>query len=121
MIMKSNLTNDEKLQCIEFKKIQEVAGKWRNEQTYSRDDTERIPTMFSIKIADVRVSIIREHVHYPDKWIMSCDAIAGSRHVVLKAKNPVDAAKEALSICHDTCLNRYNAFNAELYSKLKPS
>lgn len=46
---------------------------WKDKTSYSRDDRERIPSIWQLQLTrDIRISVVRKHIHNPDSWVMHC-------------------------------------------------
>ena len=67
--------------------------KWIDVSTFSKNDTERLPSVFSAKAGLYKVALHR-HIHYAkDDWLLSC--YGAFENKVLKSKDIGDAKSEA--------------------------
>jgi len=48
---------------------------WKDETTYSRDNKERIPSVWGIRFKGFRVAVVNKHRLAPNKWVMHCFAL----------------------------------------------
>lgn len=65
---------------------------WRDTTSYSKGDSERVPTTYSIVSGDLYITITCGHIYHRPDWVMHCHALHMDT-VPLKAKS-VDAAKD---------------------------
>lgn len=65
---------------------------WEDCTTYSKRDTERIPSAWELRTGWLRISVVNDHIHYPGAWIMHCPEV-GIRERFL-------GDKDKLSIVH---------------------
>lgn len=77
--------------------------KWTDITSYSRDDVERVPTWWSIKLGAFVLKVGNEHIHYRDNpvWFM----IFERGHEVLGVKDKF-TEEEAKAKALDTALYR---------------
>lgn len=110
--MREKLKPEIKESCFAFSKILSASGAtWKNVQSYSRNDTERVPTIFETEIGGYRISIIVGHIYYPNTWIMNCYEL-GFKEKQLKCVTAEDAAQLAIYHCKEKIQKLYDAFNA---------
>jgi hypothetical protein len=69
--------------------------KWTDTTSYSRGDTERVPTTWCIGENRIKISVTKGHIYYPDKWVMHCFTLKIDT-LPLKAETLEDAQSEAL-------------------------
>lgn len=47
---------------------------WKDQTSYSRDDRERTPSVWQLQLTrDIRITVVRKHIHNPDSWVMHCN------------------------------------------------
>ena len=68
---------------------------WTDGTSYSRDDKERIPTTWELRVGKLRIWITNGHVCYKGIWIMTCPDL-NLREIVLLAKTKEEAQREAI-------------------------
>lgn len=45
---------------------------WFDSTTYSRDDNQKIPNVWSYKTGQLTITVVKHHRNYPNKWILHC-------------------------------------------------
>ena len=80
---------------------------WKDTTSYSRGQ-ERIPTCWTAKIGNLRVSILIGHDYYPDEWVMYCHPFFDIYPLNVNTKEQAQAAALAL------VKNEIDAINADL-------
>jgi hypothetical protein len=45
---------------------------WKDETSYSRGDTERVPRAWAVKVGALKISVHRHIHHDPDVWLLTC-------------------------------------------------
>jgi hypothetical protein len=46
---------------------------WKDQTSYSRDDKERIPSSWVLKLTrDVHICVVRSHIYDRENWVMHC-------------------------------------------------
>jgi hypothetical protein len=100
--MKREIKPEIKNGCLAFAKHMLAAGvEWKDTTTYSRDDKDRIPTVFSCSIAELRINIVAGHIYYPDQWVFNCRNL-GFDEIELKGiTDAQEAAEAAVKKCRD--------------------
>lgn len=76
--------------------------KWRDTTTYSRDDKERNPTMYSIKYGHLDICITCGHIYHRGEWVLHCFSIGIDTQPIttfidkcrLTAYDPVEVVKQ---------------------------
>ena len=97
--------------CFAFANVLLAAGAtWKNATTYSRNDTERVPTVFETEICGCRISIIIGHIYYPNTWIMNCYEL-NIKEKVLQCVTAETAAQLAIFHCKDKVQKLHDAFS----------
>ena len=82
--------------------------KWEDISSYSRNDKERIPSVWQIDIGGLSLCVHR-HIHYPkDSWLFSCDLLFDKYE--LDSKNIDEAKDEAINLVKIKIEHIYNAF-----------
>lgn len=47
---------------------------WKDQTSYSRDDKERIPSVWVLRLTrDIRILVVRNHRYSPDSWVVHCN------------------------------------------------
>jgi hypothetical protein len=109
--MSKNITDEVKSSCFEFAQNPIVLGaKWKNEQTFSQSDTERVPTIWKTIIGGCRISIIYGHPYKPEGWVITCYQFQIEQKE-LNATSALGAAMEALEFCKLKVSTMYLAFS----------
>ncbi len=71
---------------------------WNDCTNYSRNDKERIPTVFEVKFpSGLRITILKGHIYYKDKWVMHCFNVSIDTHP-LNVETQKEAEIKALMI-----------------------
>jgi hypothetical protein len=69
---------------------------WKDCTSYSRNDKERKPTIFELKLpSGLRISIVNGHIYYKGQWIMHCFDIGIDTHP-LNVKTQEEAQEKAI-------------------------
>ena len=69
---------------------------WKDVTSYSRDDKERRPTIFELRLGEYfRVVICYSHIYYKNEWI--CSFYGAFEHAQLKMKKYEDLPKAKLA------------------------
>ncbi len=72
-----------------------VSYPWKDITSYSRNDTERIPSVFEATDGNLRICVLNSHRDYRPGWVMHCNALCIDT-MPLHAKTESGAKKEAL-------------------------
>jgi hypothetical protein len=100
--MREELKPEIKEGCLAFAKHMLAAGvAWKDDTTFSRDDKERIPTVFSCSIDGLRISIIAAHIYYPNQWIFNCRNLGYDEQLLKGITDAKEAAEAAVKKCRD--------------------
>lgn len=92
------ISEELKKQLLEFNK-NPVTGnvKWKNVQTFSQGDKERVPTIFETNIAGIRIYFLIGHIHYPDQWLYSAQEL-GIKDNKVNGDSPREIAEKVITI-----------------------
>ena len=55
-------------------------AEWKDTTSYSRD-RERVPTCWSLSVAELRISVVKNHLYHPGKWVMHCEPWFNAREI----------------------------------------
>ena len=92
-------TSELKESCLAFAKVLLAAGAvWKDSTSYSQDDNEKIPTVFSTMIGGCKISIVCGHIYHQGEWIFHCSEL-GFDEIELKTKTAKEAAEKAVGFC----------------------
>ncbi len=70
--------------------------KWRDGSSYSRDDKDRVPNVWHAIVGILKISVVYNHVCYPDQWVFSCEPFF--EHEELGNITPTEAQERALGL-----------------------
>lgn len=89
---------------------------WKDETTYSRFDTQRVPTSFSLSVGVIEVYITSQHIFNPGNWVMHCKQLGLDTFAIgIKADVSVDYAKDcALQVIKDLLEQRIVSYQETL-------
>lgn len=108
--MKEDLKHEIKQSCVAFANTLLTTGAiWRDATSYSRNDTERVPTIFETEIGGCRISVIVGHIYYPNTWIMNCYEL-NIKEKTLKCVTAESAAQLAIFHCKEKVQKMHDAF-----------
>lgn len=85
--------------------------KWNDSTSYRRSDTERKPTTWTTQIGELRITVTKGHIYYPDKWVMHCHNLG----IVTKPLNAVSvetAQRMAVEIVREQITKWHNALES---------
>lgn len=109
--MREELKHEIKQSCIAFANMLLTAGAtWKDATSYSRMDTERVPTVFETEIGGCRISVIVGHIYYPNTWIMTCYELS-IKEKTLKCVTAEAAAQLAIFHCKEKVQKLHDAFS----------
>lgn len=76
--------------------MSETLNQWYDSTTYSRNNTERKPSCWTLYTGMLRISVLSGHLYNPGKWVMHCHHL-GMEAVVLTApiETPVEEVQAA--------------------------
>ena len=74
---------------------------WKDITSYSRTDTERIPSVFEAKNGHLSICVLNSHVDYRPEWVMHCDVLRINTRHLPHAKTEDQAKKEALTVVYE--------------------
>lgn len=105
--MREEIKPEIKQSCLVFAK-KPVTGNatWKNKQVFSRDDKERVPTIFEYDGGGFQITIFVGHIFHLNEWTMNCRQL-GIFEQSLKATEAEEAAREAIDICREKCWRIY--------------
>lgn len=72
---------------------------WEDTTAYSKYDTARVPSCWSMETGKMTITVLNNHRNYPGKWVMHCFNV-GINNGVLKIAadaTPEDAQQMAVS------------------------
>lgn len=76
-------------------------GKWKDETTYARGETDRTPRVWALRAHNLRLAVHR--IHHLEGWFMSCAPFFKNR--AMTASDDVEQLKsiaiERLRLCLD--------------------
>jgi len=64
---------------------------WKDTTSYCLSDKERVPTAFTIKTKNLRITVTCGHIHHKGDWIMHCPQLGIS--CLNLASSSLDEAK----------------------------
>lgn len=97
--------------CIAFANNPKIEQSvWRNCTSYSRDDKERIPTGFELKVGDCRIVITCGHRDYRNEWVFHCHELGFDTVQIGKDLTAEQAAIKAYNTCKEKAHSIYNSF-----------
>jgi hypothetical protein len=100
-----------KQSCFAFANVLLAAGaSWKDATNYSRNDTERVPTIFRTEIGGCTISIIIGHIYCPNTWIMNCYEL-NIKEKTLQCVTAEAAAQLAVFHCKDKIQKLHDAFS----------
>jgi hypothetical protein len=100
-----------KQSCFAFANVLLAAGaSWKDATNYSRNDTERVPTIFRTEIGGCTISIIIGHIYCPNTWIMNCYEL-NIKEKMLQCVTAEAAAQLAVFHCKDKIQKLHDAFS----------
>lgn len=67
---------------------------WQDQSSYSRDNKERIPNVWVARTNGLKISVVYNHIYYPDRWVVTCNPFFDTE--LLKNISMEDARNEAL-------------------------
>ena len=109
--MKEELKVEIKQSCFAFAKTLLAAGAfWKDGTTYSRNDKERVPTIFRTEIGGCNISIIVGHIYYPNTWIMNCHEL-NIKEKTLQCVTAEEAAQWAVFHCKEKVQKLHYSFS----------
>ena len=109
--MREELKPEIKQSCFAFANLLLAAGAtWKDVTIYSRNDTERVPTIFETEIGGCRISIVIGHIYYPNIWIMNCYEL-NIKEMVLQCVTAEEASHLALFHCKNKIQKLHDAFS----------
>ena len=71
---------------------------WNDITSYSRNDAERIPSVFEAKSGHLSICVLNSHVDYRPGWVMHCDVLRINTRHLPHARTEDKAKKEALTV-----------------------
>jgi hypothetical protein len=73
---------------------------WKDTTSYSRNETERVPTTWSAECGRFRLVITRSHIHYKGRWIFHLHpGVLDCHDLLLKGDvPPMDAMTKAKQV-----------------------
>ena len=74
---------------------------WNDITSYSRNDAERIPSVFEAKSGHLSICVLNSHVDYRPGWVMHCDVLRINTRHLPHAKTAEEAKKEALTVVYE--------------------
>jgi len=92
---------------------------WTDTTQYSRGD-EKIPTTFSTKVGEHRITVTNGHIHWRPTFIFHCFSL-GLDTCPLSAQNHQDAAEQAFDRCREKVTKALRAFDELLEPAAKQS
>lgn len=57
---------------------------WKDETSYSRSDTGRVPRTWVARICGLRVTVSRNIHHAPDAWLLTCAPWFDTKELTVK-------------------------------------
>lgn len=69
---------------------------WRDETSYSRNETKRLPRVWVSTAGGLRVSVHRHIYHAPDAWLLTCPP--WFECYALRSKDAPTAKRQALEL-----------------------
>jgi hypothetical protein len=68
---------------------------WKDTTSYSRGDTERVPTTFTIITGELSITVTRGHIRCPGMWVMHCPSLRiDTMDMNYAADQPIEWAQE---------------------------
>ena len=81
---------------------------WKDQTSYSRDDKERIPSVWVLQLTrEVRVSVVRSHIYDRENWVLHCQPWFDT--FSLRLPSTVENRDEAMSRATALVLEKINA------------
>lgn len=74
---------------------------WKDITPYSRNDTDRIPSVFEAENGLLSICVLNSHVNYRPEWVMHCDALLINTRHLPHARTEDQAKKEALTVVYE--------------------
>lgn len=74
---------------------------WKDITSYSRNDTERIPSVFEAKNGHLSICVLNSHRDYRPEWVMHCVELRIDTRHLPHAKTADEAKKEALTVVYE--------------------
>lgn len=86
--------------CIAFAEKKLCAGAtWEDSTSYSRDDKNKIPNMFSTRVGEHRITITCGHRDYRPLWVFHCFSLGFDTKTLPSGITAEQAATLAISLC----------------------
>jgi len=71
-------------------------NEWKDISTYTKNDEERIPSIWELRVGKVRL-LVHRHLHYEeDQWLMSVHGDVSVTNSPLLKKDVDEAKREAI-------------------------
>ena len=98
--------------CLAFAKHLLAAGLvWKDSTSYGRNAQEKIPTGFSTKAGECRISITCGHAYYKPAWVFHCYELGFDTQYLGEGLSAQEAAEKAVGICRDKVKKLHDAFS----------
>lgn len=75
---------------------------WKDTTSYSRGK-ERIPTIWTIKLGKLKLSVMNSHIYYPGEWVMTCEPFFITKELNVSTKE--EAQAKALELIKEEVKN----------------
>jgi hypothetical protein len=90
--------------------LSSLLGNWKDETNYSREDKNRVPTLWTTDIGGLRIVVTCGHIYYKGIWIMHCHRI-GIESKVLYVDTKEKAQIKAIQIVKQKIDEWHKAFS----------
>ncbi len=85
---------------------------WKDTTGYSRGDTERVPTTWSLDTGDIRITVTCGHLYYKGSWVMHCDPWFNTYPLkIADTATAIEAQRKALSLVRQRITTLVEALN----------
>jgi hypothetical protein len=70
---------------------------WKDTTSYSRGQ-DRVPSAWQTTAGDLRIAVVRKHIHAPGTWVMHCEPWFATYPIGPDTMSEEDAKANALSL-----------------------
>lgn len=82
---------------------------WKDVSSFSRNDKERKPYAFNTFVGEMYISIVFNHIYYPECWIVNCYDL-NIKDTLLSSKNLEGAKVESVNLVKNRLENLLSSF-----------